>query len=410
MIFRRRDIFAGALLGSLPVPRLMALAMAKERLVITGFELFHVKVSARGNWLFVKLKTDKGLTGLGEASHGLIGVGIAPANADAPVLKLIPEFFQMVRGMSPFDVEAYRGRGWMKAKQGGRPATTAFSAIEQAMWDLAGKALDAPVYDLLGGKVRDELEVYANINRATNGDRSPEAFARNARLVVEDGFQAVKAAPFDSVRTLSHPAEEVWADIENGIACVAAIRKAVGSGVKVLIDCHSHFDRDLAITVAKRLEPMNLFWYEEPVDPVQTEDTAAIKRNIKQPLSGCEVFFGAEAFAPLLLNRALDVIMPDVKHCGGILEARNIAALARLHGNTAVSPHNPSGPVATAASIQICAGISNFNILEHAWREVPWSHDLVTPREEFHGGKIRVPNTAGIGVVLNERVVMEHAV
>ena len=407
MIFSRRDVVAGVLLGAVPIPRLFG--SSRPQLTISGFELFHVKVSVRGNWLFVRLKTDKGLTGLGEASHGTIGVGIAPANADARMFPLIAEFFELVRGMSPFDVEAYRARGWQKAKQGGRPAMTAFSAIEQAMWDLAGKALDAPVYDLLGGKLRDELEVYANINRATNGDRSPEAFARNAKLVLADGFRAVKAAPFDSVRKLSNPAAEVWADIENGIACVEAIRKAVGPDVKVLIDCHSHFDRELSIKVAKRLEPVNLFWYEEPVDPVQTDDTAAIKKAIKQPLSGCEVFFGVEAFAPLLAQRALDVIMPDVKHCGGILEARNIASLAKLQGNTAVSPHNPSGPVATAASIQICAGIPNFNILEHAWREVPWSHDLVMPAEQYSNGKIKVPKLPGIGVTLNEKVAKEHA-
>lgn len=369
-----------------------------------------MKISERGNWLFLRLRTDKGLTGLGEASHGLIGVGLAPRDADAPTKAMLGKFFELVRGQSPFDVERYRTRGWKLARDGGRPGITAFSAIEQALWDLSGKALDAPVYELLGGKMRQELEVYGNINRATNGDRSPDAFARNAKLVVADGFRALKAAPFDSVRKLSNPRAEVWKDIENGIDCVAAMRKAVGPNVKLLIDCHSHFDRELSIEVAKRLEPLNLFWYEEPVDPVQVEDTEAIKKAIKQPLSGGEVLFGMEAFAPLLKNRALAVIMPDVKHCGGVLEARHIAALAQVEGNTAVSPHNPSGPVATAASVQICSGIPNFSILEHAWNEVPWSHELVAPAEEFKNGVIAVPTRPGFGIELNEKLIKQHSV
>lgn len=406
MSLRRRDFFVGALFSASPLLK----AAAKPKHAITAMELFEVKVSERGNWLFVRLRTDKGLTGLGEASHGLIGVGLAPRDADASTKAMLGKFFALVRGESPFDVEQYRTRGWKQARDGGRPGITAFSAIEQALWDLSGKALDAPVYELLGGKMRQELEVYGNINRATNGDRSPDAFARNASLVVTDGFRALKAAPFDSVRKLSNPPAEVWKDIENGIACVEAMRKAVGPDVKLLIDCHSHFDRELSIAVAKRLEPVNLFWYEEPVDPVQVEDTRAIKNAIQQPLSGGEVFFGMEAFAPLLKNRALAVIMPDVKHCGGVLEARHIAALAKLEGNTAVSPHNPSGPVATAASVQICAGIPNFSILEHAWNEVPWSHELVTPAEEFKKGFIAIPARPGFGIELNEKLIKRHSV
>lgn len=405
MSFARRDFFLGGI-AAFVSPILTA--APRPRLAITGMELFEVKVTERGNWLFLRLSTDKGIKGIGEASHGVIGVGRAPDGANAAMHKLLPKFFELVRGESPFDVEQYRARGWKMAQDAKRPGITAFSAIEQAMWDIAGKAFDAPVYDLLGGKLRGELEVYGNINRATNGDRSPEAFARNAKLVVADGFRAMKAAPFDSVRKLSNPRAEVWKDIENGIACVEAIRKAVGPDVKVLIDCHSHFDREISIEVAHRLEPVNLFWYEEPVDPVQVDDTAAIKKGIKQPLSGGEVFFGMEAFAPLLRQQALAVIMPDVKHCGGILEAKNIAALAKLEGGTAVSPHNPSGPVATAASVQVCANIPNFNILEHAWNEVPWSHDLVIPPEEFKGGKIKVSSRPGFGIELNEKLIKEH--
>jgi galactonate dehydratase len=352
--------------------------------------------------VIVRLKADKGLTGLGEASHG------APGRSDEPTCSALQEFFGLVKDESPFAVERFRERAWLKAKTGGRVTATAFSAIEQAMWDLAGKALDVPVHELLGGKLRDSLEVYANINRATEGERSPEAFGQNARRAVEQGFHAVKAAPFDGFPKPGSPRMEMEKAADLGIAAMEAIRKAVGPSVKVLVDCHSYFDRALAIEVARRLEPVSLYWYEEPVQPeTRLEDLAAIGRAVKQPLAGGEVSFGVEGFAPLVRSRALQFIMPDVKHCGGILEAKNIAVLAAVDG-VAVSPHNPSGPVATAASVQASAGMRNFALLEHAWGEVPWSKDLVTPPEEIRDGAIRVPARPGLGIELNEKILMQH--
>ncbi len=376
-------------------------AASTPKLKITGLETFVVKVNRRGNWIFVRLKTDKGLTGLGEASHG-------GGREDARTLSALGEFFELIRDRSPFEIESYRQRGRERAKAGGRLTATAFSALEQAQWDLAGKALGAPVHALLGGKVRDELDVYANINRATDVDRSPEAFAANARKAVAEGFRAIKAATFDDFPRLSASSAELEKFTELGIARIEAIRKAILPEVSLLIDVHSHFDRARSIEVARRLEPFNLYWYEEPVPPQRVEETAAIRAAIKQRLAGGEALFGLEAFAPLICRRALQTVMPDVKHCGGILEAKHIAALAAVEGST-VAPHNPSGPVATAASVQLCAGVSNFLILEHAWGEVPWRHDLITPPERFHGGKLRVPDAPGCGIELNERAVRAHA-
>jgi len=375
-------------------------AMARPQLKVTGLEVFVVKVNVRGNWVFVRLRTDKGLTGLGEASHGM--------GTDDSMRAALAECFEYVRGQSPFDVEAYRTRGWEFAARGGRRAATAFSAIEQALWDLTGKALDVPVYDLLGGKLRDDLEVYANVNRATNDARTPEAFAANARLAVAAGFRAVKSAPFDGFPNLKAPETEIRKAADLGIACLEAIRRAVGPEVKVLVDCHSRFSRELAIDIARRLEPVNLYWYEEPVAPAQLEDNAAIHKAIRQPVSGGESLLGVAGFAPLIDSGAFGFIMPDVKHCGGILEGRRIAARAEA-ARVAVSPHNPSGPVATAASVQLCAGMPNFAILEHAWGEVPWSKDLVTPPEQFPGGRLRVPGRPGLGIELNDKVVTAHS-
>ncbi|HZS51766.1 MAG TPA: mandelate racemase/muconate lactonizing enzyme family protein [Bryobacterales bacterium] len=376
----------------------------RPRLKITDMEVFVVKVNVRGNWIFVRLKTDLGLTGLGEASHG----GGFQGEGDAQMPTQLAEYFGLVRGGSPFEIEAYRARGRARAKAGGRLAATAFSAIEQAQWDLAAKALGAPLYELFGGKLRSELDVYANINRATNEDRSPAGFAANASKAVEEGFRAIKAAPFDDFPKLDAPAGERQKFAELGIARVEAIRRAVGPHPNLLIDCHSHFDPALGIEVARRLEPQNLYWYEEPVPPERIEESAAIRSKISQRMAGGELLFGLEGFAPVCRRRSMDIIMPDVKHCGGILEALKISVLAEADG-VLVAPHNPSGPVATAASVQLCAGLPNFLTLEYAWGEAPWRKDLIIPPEEFSNGKIRVSDRPGFGIELNERLAREHA-
>ena len=384
--------------GLLPVSLLRGLS--RPPLKITGMDVVVVKVNVRGNWVLLRLRTDQGLTGLGEASQGV--------SQDGAMRAALAECFEFARGQSPFDIESFRRRAWPFAKSGGRRTATALSAMEQAMWDLAGKALGVPVYDLLGGKLRDDLEVYANVNRATNDDRTPEAFARNARRAVEAGFRAIKAAPFDGFPKLSAPEPEIKKAAELGIACLEAMRRAAGPEVKILVDCHSRFSRELAIETAHRLDPVNLFWYEEPVAPARTEDMVAISKSIRQPISGGEALFGTLGFSPLIQSGAFAFIMPDVKHCGGILEGRKIAALAELN-NVAIAPHNPSGPVATAASVQLCAGIPNFAILEHAWGEASWSKDLIVPPEEFRNGRIRVPTAPGLGIELNEKTVAAHA-
>ena len=371
-------------------------ADTNRRLRITGIELITVRATVRTTWLFVRLTTNQGLTGLGEVSLG--------RRTEFP--ELAP-FFALVRDESPFRIEQYRQRGWSRASSGDRTLATAFSGLEQAQWDLVGKALDAPLSDLFGGRLRDVLPVYANINRAT-ADRTPAGFAANARAAVDEGFAALKAAPFDGFPALTDPAAEVEAAADLGVACVAAMRAAVGPEVAIKIDAHSHFDVPLSIEVARRLEPHGLSWYEEPIPPQRVDDTRTIHDAIEQRMAGGEFLFGMAGFAPLCEQRAVDVVMPDVKHCGGLTEARRIAAVADLYG-VAVSPHNPSGPVATAVSVQLCAAMSNFDILEHQWGEVSWRGDLVDPPERFENSRISVPDAPGFGVELNETVAREHA-
>jgi galactonate dehydratase len=325
-----------------------------------ALELIVVRATKRTSWFFVRIKTNKGLSGLGECSDSL-GQKIDDASL-ARLRSSLESYFADIKDQ-PLSIESYRSRARARAKTGGHLEGTAFSAIEQAQWDLLGKALGAPVYQLVGGAIRTELPVYANINRATT-IRTPDGFAANAQKAVEGGFRAIKAAPFDGFPKIgSAPAEQVVKATDLGIACIQAMRKAIGPEIRLMIDVHSNFDVKLAIEVAKRLEPENLGWYEEPVAPTKLEETRAIRKGIKQPMAGGEILFGVEGFAGLCRTKALEIIMPDVKHCGGILEGRNISALADLEG-VKVAPHNPSGPVATAASAQCCATIPNFDILE----------------------------------------------
>jgi galactonate dehydratase len=311
-------------------------------------------------------------------------------------------FFALVDGRSPFEIEFYRQRGEPLARQGLVPAT-AFSAIEQAMWDLVGKALDVPTYVLLGGRVRTTLPVYANINRATS-PRTADGFAAAAQRAVADGFGAVKAAPFDGFPPPSAPAVDIARAIDTGIDAVRAMRAAVGPSVAIMIDCHSFFDVEQSVAVADRLTPYDLTWYEEPVPPERVDDTVAIRSRIKQPMAGGEVLFGLSGFGSLIRRHAVDTIMPDVKHCGGLLEMTRIAAVAADEG-VMVAPHNPSGPISTAASVQACAGMKNVNYLELQYGEVGWRSDVLTPSERFLKGTIEVPDRPGFGVALNEDVI-----
>ena len=378
---------------------------AAPKLRVSTFELLPVRATARTVWLFVRLHTDAGITGVGEASDAFGFANTTAADA-ARMTSELRGFFGLIEGKSPLDIGEYRRRGDPLARKGGLVSATAFSAIEQALWDLSGKALDVPVHSLLGRKLRDTLPVYANINRATTM-RTPEGFAATARAAVTEGFRAVKGAPWDGFPPPGSSAAAIERAVENGIACAVAMRDAVGADVDVMVDCHSFFDVALAERVAKRLEPLKLAWYEEPVPPERIEETREIRRRIQQPMAAGEILYGVAGFAPLSRNRTVNVIMPDVKHCGGLLELTRIAAAAEQDG-VLVAPHNPSGPVSTAANVQVCSVLRNFRLLEFQWGEIGWRSDVVAPVEFFDRGTLHVPSRPGFGIDLNDRVLRSH--
>ena len=352
-----------------------------------------VRVNHRGEWLQVELQAEDGLRGYGEASHG----GFGP-NRDAIVAAILDQ--QVAPILAECDlarVTETTARLWSLAD--GLAAATAVSATEQALWDLAGKAAGVPVTTLFGDAAPVPVPLYANINRSVT-ERTPQGFVDKALAAVTEGFRAIKIAPFDGVnqRTVRSPGER--AKVEQGIACVGAVRQAVGERVEVMVDCHSAFDSGTAEAVASALGQMGVRWFEEPLPLTDIEAHVALRRSVNargMELVGGELFFGVEGFWPWLKAGAFDVIMPDVKHCGGLAALRAISQLAIASG-VGVAPHNPSGPLATIASAHALAGVAGHRPLEIAWGEVPWRNNVVGGREHVRDGQLLIHGGPGLGV------------
>ena len=383
------------LLPTLAAPFAAPFLKAAPKLTLESFEIFRVKVNHLGGWVLLRVKASNGLTGLGDASHG---------RRDAAVIALIAEFFAKAKGRSPFDVELYRRDLIAEAEAKGRDGAVAFGAIEQAMWDLQGKAAGLPCWALFGGKLNPVLRHYANINRATL-DRNPEGFARLAEPAVRDGFTAIKMASFDGLPATGPGRKE---GTDRGIACVEAVRRVLGPAGDLLVDAHSHFTVAEGLEVARRLEPSKLFWFEEICRGIP--GLAELNAKIPMPTAGGESIFGIKHFYPYIKGEAVDITMPDVKYCGGLLELRKIGALSEAAGLT-VAPHGPASPICNMAQAHVSAAMPNFLILELGYGEIPWRGELVNPPEVFEkGGLLRVPDRPGLGIELNERVAAAHAV
>jgi galactonate dehydratase len=362
---------------------------------ITDIEPIVVRVTQRGDWVFLLVHTDAGLTGLGEASHSM---------NDALLLATVDVFRERLLGQSPLQVGAI----WQQLARldGGRIAHTALSAIEQALWDIVGQHLGVPIHALFGGAIRSRIRLYANINRHVQ-DRSPGGFARAARQAVAQGFTAVKLAPFDELRDRDHVRTGPRAAWRRGVERVEAVRAEIGDQIDLAVDCHGRMEASEAILVGKALARCNLMWYEEPVHHTYVDELARVTEAVPMPTASAESIFALEGFRPFLTRHVVDVIMPDVKHAGGLMETRNIAEAARLN-QVLVAPHNPSGPVATVATAHVVSTIASFLILEYAWGEVDWRADLITPREPVQDGCLLLSDAPGLGYRLNPEVVEAH--
>ncbi len=359
---------------------------------IAKLELF--KVPPR--WLFLKITTDDGLSGWGEP--------IVEGRADT-VAACVQEFSEFLIGKPAGHIEdlyqvLYRGGFY----RGGPVLMSAISGIEQALWDIKGKALGVPIYDLMGGPVRDKMRVYAWIGGEAQKDAADQAKER-----VAAGYTALKMNGTANLEWIDSPAK-----IEEAAGRVGAVREAVGPEIGIGIDFHGRVHKGMAKMLVRELEQFKPMFIEEPVLPENNEAIIEISRHTSTPIATGERMFGRAAFKALLQSGGIDVLQPDVSHCGGIWELRKIAAMAEAY-DVAVAPHCPLGPITLASSLQVDFCTPNAFIQEqslgiHYNQGSDLLDYLADPAVfEYENGFIKRLTAPGLGIEINEEKVREAA-
>ncbi len=366
---------------------------------ITRFETLMANAGLR-NYLFIRLHTDTGLTGIGEASLEW---------QEKTVETLCHEWVgERVLGCDPFDIEAVVGGMIRDQYQGGATIMTAISGFEIALWDIVGKACGQPVYRLLGGRCHRRIPAYAN--GWYGGMRTPREYAQRAREVAAMGYRAMKFDPFGVA----------WKDmtkdeIEGAVDLVAAVREAVGPRVGLMIEAHGRLSVDGALDVMRRLDRFDPVWYEEPVAPENLDLLAEVKRRSDSDRHSARIAAGERLytmadFYRLTALRAADVVQMDVAHCGGILVSKKIAAMAAAQ-DMRISPHCSVGPVALAAALHVDASTPNFMIQEaFAEFDVPWRNALVRGWNPIRDGEFTpgVLDAPGLGLDIDDEEIAKH--
>lgn len=346
----------------------------------------------RTNWAFVKVYTDEGIDGVGEATleykeHALCGA--------------VEHIKDVLVGKDPTNIEQivhdlYRDSYW----RCGPVLMSAISAVEVALWDILGKSLNVPVYKLLGGKTNEKVRIY--VNGWFAGAKTPEQFGEKAKIAVQRGVTAMKWDPFG--KTYMDISNK---DLDTALKCVAAVREAVGNEVDLLIEGHGRFNVATGIKIAKELEQFKPMLFEEPVPPDNLAALKAVRDKSPVAISAGERLYNLRQYKDMFDLRAADYIQPDISHAGGLMELKKISALADMH-YTGFAPHNPSGPVANAATLQLAGCCTNFSILEIMYSDVPWRADVTNEELRYEDGYIYVPDKPGIGIEINEEACLAH--
>lgn len=359
---------------------------------ITGFETFLANAGLR-NYLFIRLTTDTGLTGIGEASLEW---------QEKTVETICHEWVaDRVIGKDPFDIEAVVGGMIRDQYQGGSTVLTAISGTEVAMWDIIGKACHQPVFRLLGGKYHDRLPAYAN--GWYGGSRTPAEYAERAREAIERGYRGVKFDPFGTAWK-----ELTYEEAEEAEALVAAVRAAIGPKSHLMIEFHGRLSASTAIEMCRRLEKYSPTFCEEPVAPESITLLAEVKRNVNTPIAAGERLYTLAEFQHMFSLRAVDIVQMDISHCGGLLLSKKIAAMAAVQ-DIRVSPHCSVGPVALAAALHFDLSTPNFMVQEtFSDFDVPWRSALVRGWNPVQNGEFILSDEPGLGLDIDERVIADH--
>ena len=347
-------------------------------------------------WIFVKVDTDEGVHGWGEAYTQL--------DRYKNIQQHIHEMTRYLVGRSPFNIKHFTTMIYndFAGRRGSMDLYCAVSGIEQALWDIIGKKLGVPVYNLLGGACRSKIRVYAN---GWYGDAAtPEAYAERAVETVKRGFSALKFDPFPGPWRLYITRK----DEEKAVNNVRAVREAVGDDVDLLIEVHRRLAPMHAIRVAHSIAKYKPYWYEEPVPAENIKALAEVRARIDAPVVTGEAIYTKMGFREILEERAADIINPDVCNCGGILELKEIAAMAEPN-YVAVSPHNyNSTSVGLAATVQVSACIPNFIITEYFVNFEEISNLIAEEPIKVEKGYIGLEGKPGLGIELKEDILFEH--
>jgi galactonate dehydratase len=360
---------------------------------ITKIETYTVSAGWK-NWLFVKVCTDSEVYGISEATiNGFI----------ATTETAVHELSHFVVGQDPRQLNLIVDRILTTIADVGHIHRLVAGAIEVACWDILGKTLGVPIWQLLGGKYRDTVPAYAN--GWYRAERTPQSFLETAKKVVAQGFKAIKLDPFGTSKWFINHAE-----LELSYEILRTLRRHFGPDLKILIDLHCRFAPSESVRVAERLRDLDLFWWEEPTTIERIELTNQIARKSPIPVATGEQFDKVGHFDTLAHAGHVSIYQPEPMSLGGITRTIAAANIAQANGAW-VAPHQSGGPVATAVCLQLAAVIPNFLIQEHfdAFND-PWTHDLVTwrPVIDPETGHLPIPTAPGLGLDLNFDVVRAH--
>lgn len=357
---------------------------------ITDLKMYHIKP----RWLFLKIETDAGITGWGEP----VMEGRA-RTVETAVSELRP----ILIGADPLRIEhlwqqMYRGTFY----RGGPVLLSAISGVEQALWDIKGKYYNAPVYELLGGAVRDRVRMYGHLKPTGHaGDFPIESMLEITDQRLEAGFDVVKYSIIPPIRPIDN-----MEMVDKVVERFAAIRERVGKSVDIAIDFHGRVSPAMSVRLLKELEPYYPLFVEEPTWPENVDEMVRISRTTTIPIAAGERLFTRWGYRELIEKQAVAVVQPDISHCGGIFEGRKIAAMAEVY-HMQVAPHNPLGPISLAACLNLDACTPNILAQEHPG--MPDHSDLgigiLKKPLQIENGSIRIPEGPGLGIEVDENAL-----
>ncbi len=374
------------------------------------------------NWFFIKLVTDDGIEGWGEAYSQKIFYPLKES-----FKKLSAEIFEhCLKGRDPMQRSYLMRQAYneLSANRPGLMAGSLLSAFDLALWDIAGKSMNVPVYQMIGGKFRDRIRAYSYLcrpepdhpdNQPTRHAMwgNPDIIRERSLEMVEEGFTAIK---FDPLRYLvvkgiepPIPYSLTLDDLKLVDDCMAAIRDAVGDRCDILLGTHGQMTTASAITLAKLIEPYRPLWFEEPVPPENVKEMAKVRKSTSIPIASGERLSTAFEFQRLLEEDAVSVVQPDPGSCGGITECVKIMNLCQVH-YAEIAPHVSSGPIVTAAALQIAAAAPNFLMQENVYKSEHFTSRLLTHSMGWDNGYFKPLERPGLGIEVDEKEVLRHCV